>query len=226
MKKIFFILGVLVISAVTLAENPSENPQEKTNEACRCIDDVKISMGEIQEAEKKQGNCMVVGYCFFKEEKSDQVIAVQQGCSCFGGKLPSIILFNKKEVPEKIIDDYKDRSDEKDQEKTPLQYVQEKIDNAAVVEKKYLSTKKGLDVGMSVDDVIKIYGDPHEKEVVSEEPVKVLVYKWKVLGKIHEKSLKDDPEKKICPEIEVGFDVSVTFEDGKVKLIHMGYHGV
>lgn len=216
MKKTALLTSVLIfllVSSSSLAD------------PCKCVDDHTLAKETLEEAEKAQGDCTGLGFCYFRDRESDQAVAVQIGCGCLMGKPFAVVYFHEGDVPESMVRDMKLYLRFHKTDKTTEDYTRDRIADAPEIEPKHFATRKGAKLGMSPEEIKKIYGEPHSSEDAGGEPKKT-VYKWEVHPKSAEAAPEGGKPRVICGDLDARYTLSVTFVDGKAVLIEVGYHEV
>ncbi len=108
-------------------------------------------------------------------------------------------------------------------------FLQKSIKYAPPVDDKYFITQKGIKLGMSQDEVIKIYGQPDLKQISKSDKSKA-TYIWKIDGVIEVEceevpleGAKLEEARKANKKIWNLYQATVEFINGKVERIHLHY---
>jgi hypothetical protein len=116
--------------------------------------------------------------------------------------------------------------------KDAKQFYKGKAKYANILNSKYFISKKGIKLGMNPEEVINIYGEPDEKEIIGRNP-KIVRFKWFVYGKGEAADLKKETnkiiyDKQICTNIFYGADYYVDFvinnDQEAAVLIYISQH--
>jgi len=185
---------------------------------CNIIDDIKINKYLLNQVEKSQNDQLVIGYYFFRNDKTKQIMGINLGC-CMSKD--EIFIFYRKMIPKKLIDFYDYRYKHGSLEVSPKKYIKDRLRNAYPISARYFVTQKGIKLGMSLRQVIEKYGLPDYIEILQFHPKRILEAKWQALGTAIKYYFKDIPDEKVCKDIDVYYEVSIKFVDDKAVSIHI-----
>lgn len=172
MKAKYLLMVFLVgIFALPLISSTKKDP-------CQAVDDVKISR-KLAEKAKKIQKPTNIDNIYFKNTTGEKIAIVEEGCECYAGKYDMIYIFNKNYLPPELTEFYASVYLDK-----PSKEINKKIKNAMVIEDTYFITKKGIQLGMSIDEVIAVYGAPDKRTVLKKHPNIIVKYDWEMPGQI------------------------------------------
>jgi len=179
-----FLIGIF---ALPLISSTKKDP-------CQAADDLRFGPEIFKKLKRPQNDDYDYDHCFFRNSSGDQIILVEEGCECSAGKLDANI-FYKNNIPEDVLEHYRIESSG-----TPLN---KKLKHAILIDNKYFTTKKGIKLGMGIDEVIKVYGKPEKTTVLKKSPKIIVKYMWEVPGK-YELEDSEQPIANDQPEISTG----------------------
>jgi len=163
----------------------------------------------------------------FRSKKGDQIFAIEPCCD----GADSIWLFWSDHYPKEFIPGY--RGAEYGGTlghytvKDPAYFFKKKLEYGGTIDSKYFITQRGVKLGMSYSEVVKIYGPPDAREIVSKKP-KISRYKWQIYGTYEAGQDPKIPKENVCPNMEIGTDYYIDFKEKKPSdqaiIIHIRHH--
>jgi len=209
------------------------NANNQLSNLCKIIDHIIIPEESIYRAFNEEGSlpkiespCSEWTYTFFKEINGNQAIAIKgegAGTSIKKLEFPTIFIYHQNKIPDDVKNAYQGCYLGNTKLDNPYYYLYNRMEKAVGLESKYFKTEKGLYLGMSVEQLTKIYGNPHIIEIINFKPQKVLKFKWEVFGEEDSRYFKIIPKEMICTDILAKFRLYVTITEGKVEQIEIGY---
>jgi hypothetical protein len=103
----------------------------------------------------------------------DQIIMFELGCDCYGVQYPMVLIMHNQQLPRVVRKQYYYLS---------LNSLQKISKHTITIDDNFFSTKKGVHLGMGIDEVLKVYGKPDSIKVLQKNPNIIVKYKWEILS--------------------------------------------
>ena len=158
----------------------------------------------------------------FKDNESQQVILID-----LYGNLHrhTISHFYEKDIPDEVIKRYRDFVKLNNINIDVTKKIKDSIENATMIEERYLTTKMNFRLGMSSKEAISIYGVPTKK--IENQNVTKLIWDYykTIYGKIDPGpggvKIGEDISEELFNKVAYGFWMEITFRDDKANFIYM-----
>ena len=227
-----YLLLILFASFCFILNSKYESPK------CKIIDNIRLNKKELEKASeinykllkelyflprlKNEDIHFCNEYIFIKELNGSKVIALDTE----GGRpeeIPDIFIFDINQfIPLEVKERYEACYELGSFKESPIEHIQMMVNKSLKLPSKYFQTEKGLRLGTNVNEVLKLYGKPDLIEIISFKK-KILKFKWEVYGSEYFDYFKIIPTDLICPKIYTRYKLYITFIDGKVSVINIGY---